>query len=215
MRYYFPKYWFWFELSLASVSFVSLLVLESLTQHRVVLWSPHWSTLANCWVTDCPEVLRNGRILVLFSNIDTFSDHKHVLVSAFVDSFDSVRKFSDNVSTSLRWSGLDLVDLTISHSYNSVGKCLQADIVCHHDHCNLFLHVQVDQNLHHNVSAASVQISCGLIKKENFWLVRNRACNSDTLLFTTRKLVREVIHSLLEADILQEAASPLSNLLPA
>jgi len=111
------------------------------------------------------EVLRNARALVLRSNVDTFSDRELVLVSAFVDSLDSIREIPDNVSTSLWRRGLDLVDLTVSHSDNSVGECLQTHIVRHHDHSDLFFHVQIHKNLHHDVSAARVQISCWLVKQ--------------------------------------------------
>ena len=110
------------------------------------------------------KVLRNALVLVFLGYVDTFSYHKRSLVSTIVDSLDSIREFPDDISASLWRRSLDLVDLTISHSNNSVSKCLQTHIVRHHDHSHLFFLIQIYKNLHHDISAARVQISCWLIK---------------------------------------------------
>ena len=132
-----------------------------------------------------------------------------------MDSSDSVTEISDDVSTCLWWSGLDFVDLSISHSHNSVSKGFETDIVSNHNHSNLFFHVQVDKNFHDDVSAARIEISGRLIEKQNLGLVGNGASNRNTLLLTTRQLVGEVVHSLLKADILQKLAGSLADLLTA
>jgi len=125
----------------------------------------------------------------------------------------SITKFSDDVSTCLRWSGLDFVNFTVSHTHNSMSESFQTDIVSYHNHSNLFLHVQVNENFHDDISTASVKISSRFIEKQNLGLVRNGTGNSNTLLLTTRQLVWEMVHSLLEANILQELACSLANLL--
>ena len=83
-----------------------------------------------------------------------------------------------------------------------MGEVFKSDIVRHHDHGDLLSHVEVDEDLHDNVCAASIQITCWLIKEQNLGLVRDGASNSHSLLLTTGQLVREMIHSLFEADIL-------------
>ena len=103
-----------------------------------------------------------------------------------MNSSDSVTKLSDDVSTCLWWGGLDFVDLSISHSHNSVSKGFETDIVSYHNHSNLFFHVQVDKNFHDDISTARVQIASGLIEKQNLGLVGNGTSNCNTLLLTTR-----------------------------
>ena len=71
------------------------------------------------------------------------------------------------------WSFLDLVNLAISHAHNSVCKRLEADIMCYHDHRDLLLLIQVDQNFHDDICASCVEITCWLIKKQDFGLVGN------------------------------------------
>ena len=127
----------------------------------------------------------DGLVLVLLSNVDSLSDHQLVLVCSIMDSSDSVTELSDDVSTCLWWSGLDFVDLSISHSHNSVSKGFETDIVSNHNHSNLFFHVQVDKNFHDDVSAAGIEISCGLIEEQDLWLVGNGTSNRNTLLLTT------------------------------
>ena len=102
-----------------------------------------------------------------------------------MNCFHSITKFSDDVSTCLRWSGLDFMHFTVSHAHNSMSEGFQTDIVSYHNHSNLFLHVQVNQNFHDNISTASVKISSGFIEKQNLGLVRNGTGNSNTLLFAT------------------------------
>ena len=94
-----------------------------------------------------------------------------------------------------------------------MGKVFESDIVRHHDHGNLLPHVEVDEDLHDNVCAACIQITCWLIEEQNLGLVRDGASNSHSLLLTTGQLVREVIHSLFEADVLQELAGSVADLL--
>ena len=94
-----------------------------------------------------------------------------------------------------------------------MGEVFESNIVRHHDHGDLLSHVEVDKDLHDNVCAASIQITCWLIEKQNLGLVRDRASNSHSLLLTTRQLVREMIHSLFEADILKELAGSIADLL--
>ena len=94
-----------------------------------------------------------------------------------------------------------------------MGEVFESNIVRHHDHGDLLSHVEVDKDLHDNVCAASIQITCWLIEKQNLGLVRDRASDSHSLLLTTRQLVREMIHSLFEADILKELASSIADLL--
>jgi len=76
--------------------------------------------------------------------------------------------------------------------------------VSHHNHSDLFSDIQVNENFHDNVSRAGVQVSSGLIEKENFGLVGDRAGNCNTLLLTTRKLIREVIGPVFETDVLEK-----------
>ena len=127
----------------------------------------------------------DGLVLVLLSNVDSLPDHQLALVCTIMDSSDSVTELSDDVSTCLWWSGLDFVDLSISHSHNSVSKGFETDIVSNHNHSNLFFHVQVDKNFHDDVSAARIEISGGLIEKQNLGLVGNGTSNRNTLLLTT------------------------------
>ena len=94
-----------------------------------------------------------------------------------------------------------------------MGEVFESNIVRHHDHGDLLSHVEVDKDLHDNVCAASIQITCWLIEKQNLGLVRDRASDSHSLLLTTRQLVREMIHSLFEADILKELASSIADFL--
>ena len=94
-----------------------------------------------------------------------------------------------------------------------MGEVFESNIVRHHDHGDLLSHVEVDKDLHDNVCAASIQITCWLIEKQNLGLVRDRASDSHSLLLTTRQLVREMIHSLFEADILKELAGSIADLL--
>ena len=91
---------------------------------------------------------------------------------------------------------LNFVDFAVGHSDDSVSEVLQAHVVSDHDHGDLLPHVQVDQDLHHDVSAARVQVSCGLVEQQNLGFVCDRARNSDTLLLSTGQLVWEVIHSV-------------------
>ena len=94
-----------------------------------------------------------------------------------------------------------------------MGEVFESNIVRHHDHGDLLSHVEVDEDLHDNVCAASIQITCWLIKEQNLGLVRDGASNSHSLLLTTGQLVREMIHSLFEADILKELASSIADFL--
>ena len=94
-----------------------------------------------------------------------------------------------------------------------MGEVFESNIVRHHDHGDLLSHVEVDENLHDNVCAACIQITCWLIKKQNLGLVRNGTSNCHSLLLTTRQLVREMVHSLFQAYILQELASSIADFL--
>ena len=106
-----------------------------------------------------------------------------------------------------------MIDFTVSHFDNSVSEVFKTHIVSNHDHGDLLSHVEVDKDLHDNVCAASIQITCWLIEKQNLGLVRDRASDSHSLLLTTRQLVREMIHSLFEADILKELAGSIADFL--
>ena len=91
-------------------------------------------------------------------------------------------------------------------------ECLEANIVRDHDHCNLLSHVEIDEDLHDDVSAASVQITSRFVKEKNLGLVRNGAGNSYSLLLSTGQLVGEVVHSLLQTDILEKLPRSVTNL---
>ena len=92
-------------------------------------------------------------------------------------------------------------------------EVFESDIVRHHDHGDPLPHVEVDEDLHDNVCAACIQITCRLVEEQNLGLVRDGASNSHSLLLTTGQLVREMIHSLFEADILQELAGSVPDFL--
>ena len=79
----------------------------------------------------------------------------------------------DKFVASCGWSLLDLVNLTIGHAHNSVCERLEADVVCYHDHRDLLLLVQVNENFHDDVCASCVEITCRLIEEQDFGLVGN------------------------------------------
>ena len=93
-----------------------------------------------------------------------------------------------------------------------MGELLEDDIVSHHNHCDLFAHIKIDENFHNNVRATSIEITSRFIKEKNFGLVRDGTGNSHSLLLTTRQLVGEVIHSLLQTDVLEKLPRSVSNL---
>ena len=133
-------------------------------------------------------------------------------IVTLVDSFNSLVQALDDALTSLCRDSLDLVDLSVSHLNNTVCKCFKTDVVRHHDHGNLLAHVQVNQDLHHNISASCVQVTRWLVEEEDLGLVGNRAGNRHTLLFATRELVGEMVHTLLETHVLQQLSGPLADL---
>ena len=144
---------------------------------------------------------------------NAFSDHKCTGVLASVDGLNSLVQVTDDCLAGGGWRYLDLVHFAIGHFDDTMGEIFESDIVCHHDHGDLLPHVEVDEDLHDNVCAACIQITCWLIEEQNLGLVRDGASNSHSLLLTTGQLVREVIHSLFEADVLQELAGSVADLL--
>ena len=85
----------------------------------------------------------------------------------------SITEFSDDVSTGLGRGCLDFVHLTVGHTHHTMGKCFETNVVSHHNHGDLFLHVEVDEDFHDNVSAAGIEITCWLIEEQDLWLVGN------------------------------------------
>ena len=108
---------------------------------------------------------------------------------------------------------LYLVHFTVCHLDDTVGEVFETHIVSDHDHSDLFSHVEVDQNLHDNISASCVQVTSRLIQKQNFRLICDGASNCDSLLLTTRQLVREVVHAFAETDVLQKLTRTITNFL--
>ena len=130
-------------------------------------------------------VFWDGFVLFGLWDVNTLSNRKGLLLASIVNFPHTFGQSIDDVLASCGWSLLDFVNLTIGHAYNSVCKRLKADIVCHHDHRDILLLVQVDQNLHHDVCASCVEITCRLIEEQYSGLVGDRTCDCDTLLLTT------------------------------
>ena len=145
--------------------------------------------------------------------VNAFSDHELLSIVPGVDRLDSFVQTCDDLLPGGRRYGQNLVDFAVCHFDDTVGESLEADVVRHHDHCDLFAHVQVDQNLHDDVSAAGVQITRRLVEQQDLGLVGNGSSDGDSLLLTTGKLIGEVVHALLEAHILQKLPCSVADLL--
>ena len=76
-------------------------------------------------------------------------------------------ELGDHLASCLSVNILDLEDLSITHFDNACRKVLQTLVVCNHDHSNLMLNVQVDEDLHDDVSRLGIKIASGLIEQEN------------------------------------------------
>jgi hypothetical protein len=95
------------------------------------------------------------------------------------------------------------VHLAIDHSDHTVCETFKNNIVSYHNHSNALFNVQVDQNLHHDICGAGVEVSCRLIEKQNFRLICNGTCNCYSLLLTSGKLIWKVVHASFETNIRQ------------
>ena len=159
-------------------------LLEPITQNRVVTISTHGSLCCRSVIDDLTEVIRDSGLLLLHRCADAFSDHKLAMVVARVDGIHSSVQFTDDALSAVGRSCLNLVDFAIGHFNDTISEVLQTLVVSNHDHRDLLTHVQVNQNLHHDIGAPSVQVTSRLVKKQNFRLVGNRARNSNSLLLT-------------------------------
>ena len=145
--------------------------------------------------------------------LNTFPDCELIFCGSLVDRVHSLVQLRNYCLSRFGISLSYVCNLTVSHSNDLVRVILQANIVCHHYHSYALSITEVNQNLHDDVCASRVQVTGWLIKQENFWAVRNRSCYGNTLLLTSGELVREVVHSVFEVDVLQELDGPCSDLL--
>lgn len=74
--------------------------------------------------------------------------------------------------------------LAVHHVHDSVGERGQRLIVRDHDHRQLLLSVQIEEELHHQSRIFRVQISSGFVQKQKRGLIRNGASDGDSLLLT-------------------------------
>ena len=144
---------------------------------------------------------------------DALPDGQRVLVLALLYQLHTICQVLYRVLPHLRFNLFDLGDLAVGHADDAVGELLEGHIVRHHDHRDLLVQVQVHQDLHHNVSGARVEVTSGLVEKEDRGVVRDGSCYRHPLLLTTRQLVREVIEATAQADLLEECDCALADLL--
>mmetsp|Transcript_9048 Transcript_9048/g.15294 ORF Transcript_9048/g.15294 Transcript_9048/m.15294 type:complete len:243 (-) Transcript_9048:279-1007(-) len=109
----------------------------------------------------------------------------------------------------------DLEDLAVGHLDDAVGEVLEALVVGDHDHRDLVLDIEVDQDLHDDVRRLSVQVSRGLIEQQNGGIVRNGPRDGHSLLLSSRKHVGEVVESLAQPHLGQKLFGSLPDLIPA
>src|SRR5215831_15166480 len=92
------------------------------------------------------------------------------------------------------------IDLTsVKKPDRFVCVCRHSRIVRDHDDCRTFLRVKIQQNVHDFIPHLTVKISRGLIGEEEVRPSDDRPCNGDTLLLSSGKLRREMVHSRREA----------------
>ena len=176
---------------------------EAIPQYGVVAGPPDRRLGRLAYVEGGAVIVGDALLLLVQRCVDAFANHELLGVVACVDGLHALGKTADNLLTGRRGYREDFVNLTIGHFDHTMSKSLQSNIMSDHDHRDFLPHIQVDQDLHDDVSATRVQITSRFIEEQDLGLVRDRAGNRDTLLLTAGKLVGEVIHSLLQADILE------------
>ncbi len=65
----------------------------------------------------------------------------------------------------------------------------------HHQSYAFFL-VQSEQNVQHDMSISSIEITRRLVQKQHLRSIGQRSSNSDSLLLATRQLIRIVLQSM-------------------
>ena len=82
---------------------------------------------------------------------------------------------------------------------DAVGLGAEVGVVRHHDD-GAVLRVQFGEDAQHGLFVFGVKVAGGLVGKEDFRLVDERAGDADALLFTAGKLLRQVVAAVREAD---------------
>ena len=73
---------------------------------------------------------------------------------------------------------------------------------------------QLKEEVKDLATVAGIQITCGLIRKDEIGIVRKSAGNGNTLLLTAGKLIGEVVQTVAEAHTSQERFHLLRSLAP-
>jgi len=58
----------------------------------------------------------------------------------------------------------DLMDLSICHVHDPICEILEANIMCYHDHSNTLITVKINEDLHDDVGAGRVQVTCRFVQ---------------------------------------------------
>ena len=115
-----------------------------------------------------------------------------------------VVQVQDHLSSDLLVRFNDFQNLSIAHLDDSIGEVFESLIVSNHNHGDLVLDVQVNQNLHDNICGFGIEITGWLIEEENRRVVTDRPSDCHTLLLTTGEHVWEMVKTFAEAYVLEE-----------
>src|SRR5947208_1457484 len=99
-------------------------------------------------------------------------------------------------------------DLAISDVEDSTSDARNPSVMGDNDYGLLEISVQPLEQIQDFLAGLRVELSCGLVRKEQGWIVRQGDCDSDPLLLAAAQLVRPMTRTLGEADEIEEFLRP-------
>src|SRR6267143_1921190 len=99
-------------------------------------------------------------------------------------------------------------DLAISDVEDATSDARKPSVVGDNDYGLLEIPVQPLEQIQDFLAGLRVELSCGLVRKEQGWIVRQGDCDGDPLLLAAAQLVRAMTRTLGEADEIEEFLRP-------
>src|SRR5256714_5869316 len=99
-------------------------------------------------------------------------------------------------------------DLAISDVEDATSDARNPSVMGDNDYGLLEISVQPLEEIQDFLAGLRVELSCGLVRKEQGWIVRQGDCDGDPLLLAAAQLVRPMTRALGEADEIEEFFRP-------